>query len=530
MRNGFSHHLWTLVRLRYKLIWAQARTSNGKIALLFALYLLGVSAAALMAINGLAAAMVETDFEQGGLVARWMLAIFFINGVGMSLMFGVGTQAAFAEESLRRFPLNARERFVIRQIIGLLDPIWMILIVAVFGLAIGFVLFGEGLLVTALPASLLFIATGYLAAACLLSAIGLMMRTRTGAALLGVIVLLLVSLGPLAISLVAVSKRAEFWKLLDQFLRLTPPGAAATMMMGDAPPAILRAAILLILWLAALAWALKKLESLPPITDVTFSGRITWDDFYDQVARLFGRRHAPFVSKSLRYHLRCNLIRFSLITSPLLVLLGKFMIPTRSARGEMIITLGLFFITSAATGVAMMLNLFGYDGAGIRRYAFLPESFATALRAGSVASLMLRAVAMLVAMALWIALQKPQMDARMFAVISSVVIASLFLFNALGLWTSVLAPKSANFDAMWNNRLSFGANVVMIGGVVTPYLIAIALSESLDPDVMLRFWWAALLPLVLSVGFYLVSLKAIELALRPRRERLINLIAGAIDK
>ncbi len=530
MRDGFLGNLWTLVRLRYRLIWAQARTSNGKIALLVALYLLGGSAALLAALSGLGAAIVDTEFEQAGLVARWMLTMFFINGAGLSLLFGVGTQAAFTEESLRRYPLNSQERFTVRLTIGLLDPVWLILIVGALGLAVGFAWFGEGSLITGLPAALFFIAASYLATACLLSLVGLIMRSRRGTALMGVIVLLLVSFGPLAISLIAVSKRESFWKLIDRMLRFTPSGAAATMMTGDTLLMVLGSALLLIAWCAALAWSLDRIERIPPITEGAVSGQATWDDLYDQIARLFGRNHAPFVARSLRYQLRCNLIRFSLITSPLLVLFGKFLIPSRTAKGEIIITFALFFITSAATGVAMMLNLFGYEGAGIRRFAVLPASFATSLRAGSIASLLLRAVTMLAALALWVALAKTQMNVRMFIVIFSIVIASLFLFNALGLWTSVLAPKSADFDAMWNSRLSFGANVVMIGGVFVPYAIAMGLSQRLDPAVILRFWWMALLLPMLSIGFYLFSLRAIEPVVISRREKLINLIAGARDK
>jgi hypothetical protein len=530
MREGFSRQLWTLVRLRYRLIWAQARTSNGRIALLFALYLLGGSAALLMVISGMGAAIVETDFEQNGLVARWMLTIFFINGVGLSLMFGVGTHGAFSEGALRRHPLTARERFTVRQIIGLLDPVWMLLIFGVLGLVIGFALLGRGKLITGVPAALLFIAASYLATTVLLSIIGLIMRSRAGSALLGVTVVLLVSFVPLAISLMAVSKSAVLWKLFDQILRLLPPGATAGMMTTESLSALFGNLILLIAWCAGLGWVLEKLESLPPITEGSFSGEITWDDFYDQIAGLFGRQYAPLVSKSLRYHLRCNLIRFSLITSPLLVLAGKFMVPSRSERGEIIVTFALFFMTSAATGVAMMLNLFGYDGAGIRRYAVLPASVATAVRAGSFASLILRAMVMLAASALWVAVTQPQMNVRMFVMIFSIVVASLFLFNALGLWTTALAPKSANFDAMWNNRLSLGANVVVIVGVVVPYAAALALSERLDPEVMLHFWWAAVSLMVVSIGFYLFSLKAIEPVLNARREKLINLIAGARDK
>ena len=214
----------------------------------------------------------------------------------------------------------------------------------------------------------------------------------------------------------------------------------------------------------------------------------------------------------------------------MLVLLGRFLMPGRSPSGQIIVTFALFFITSSAISVSMMLNLFGYDGAGIRRYAVLPATFTTALRAGSLASLVLRAVVMLAAVALWMVLARTRFDYRMLLMILGIVGASLFPFNALGLWTSVLSPKSANFDAMWNNRLSFGANIVMLCGVVAPYVIAVALSERLDPDVLLRFWWAWLLVMILSVGFYLLSMKMIEPVVNWRREKLINLIAGARDR
>jgi hypothetical protein len=98
MREEFFEHLWTLTRLRYRLIWAQMRTSNGRIILLIALYLLGGSVAILMAFGGLGAAIVDSDLDQGGSLARWTLAMLFINGIILSLMVGVGTQEAFSEE------------------------------------------------------------------------------------------------------------------------------------------------------------------------------------------------------------------------------------------------------------------------------------------------------------------------------------------------------------------------------------------------------------------------------------------------
>ncbi|HKQ78585.1 MAG TPA: hypothetical protein VJ810_33105 [Blastocatellia bacterium] len=530
MREEFLKYLWILTRLRYRLIWAQARGSNGRIILLLSLYLLGGSVALLVAFGGMGAAIVDNDFDQGGGVARWTLTMLFINGIGLSLMFGVGTREAFSEEALRRYPLKERDRFIIRQIIGLLDPIWAFMAVGTLGLAVGFSLLGRGVIILGLPAVVLFIAASYLATVCLLSLVSHIMRSRAASAAMGIIILALISFGPLAMSLISVSGGDRMWRVMERLMLFTPPGAAAAMMAEDRWQMAFGGAALLCAWVATLTLMLRKLESLRPGAESTFSGGISWDNFYDQIARLFGSEYAPFVSKSLRYHLRCNLVRFSLLTSPVFVLLGQYMVPWRSGRAEIIITLALFFITSSAICVSMMLNLFGYDGAGIRRYAVLPSTFATALRAGSLASLLLRAVVMLAAIALWIIFAQKHFDPRMLLVILGIVGAGLFLFNALGLWTSVLSPKVANFDAMWNNRLSFGANVVMFCGVFAPYLIAVIFSESLDPSHLLRFWWASLLMMVLSAGFYLFSMRVIEPVLNWRREKLINLIAGAIDK
>ncbi len=533
MSEGFLKRLWPLVRLRYRLIWAHARTGNGKIALLFALYLLGLSLAGVFGLSGIGTALADDEFRQNGFLVRWMLAGFFVNGMGMSLLFGVSSREAFSEESLRRYPLDSRDRFLVRQLIGLLDPVWLILGMGAIGVAVGTAFFAKGSLLFGLPGAILFLASNYLATSVLLAIIGLVMQTRRGSALLGVLVLLMISFGPLAITLFAVAKGNNLWLALDRYLIYTPPGSATLMMVGDTPLRVFGSTLLLVGWCAALLLALQRLETIRPAEELAGGGKIEWDDYYDQLGGLFGRGLAPYVAKALRYHLRCNIIRFSLITSPLLILFGKFMLPDRSRRGELIITFALFFITSSATGAAMMLNLFGYDGAGIRRYAVLPARLVRALQAGSIASLLLRGVMMLFAFAVWVGLSArsgPALSPRLTVLVLSIVVASLFLFNGLGLWTSVLSPKVADFDAMWNNRLSFGGNVVMIGGVVVPYVIAIVLSERIDPATLARFWWIPGLFMLASIAFYIFSLRAIEPTLQGRRERLINLIAGAKDR
>jgi hypothetical protein len=515
--------------LRYRLIWARMRTSNGSIILFFALYLLGASLAFLMAFGGLGAAIMASSVDDGGDLARWTLTMLFINGLGMSLMFGLGTQDAFSEEWLRRYPLKVKERFIIRQVIGLLDPVWAFVAAGAFGLAAGFGLFGRGRIIPGALAAALFIAASYLATICLLSFIGRIMRSRAASAALGIIVLALLSFGPLTFSLLLTSGAGGALEKIGRLLRFTPSGAAATMMAESSWGRVLGAAALLAVWVAALALLLKKIESLRFGAETNSSGVMSdrfWDSFYDRVAGIFGRRYAPLVSKSLRYNLRCNLIRFSLLTSPLLVLFARFLIRGRDHRMEVIITLGLFFITGGFTSVSMNLNLFGYDGAGVRRYAVLPSTFVMALRAGSLASLLLRAVAILAAVAVWIIFARKQFDAGILLLALEFAVTGLFLFNAFGLWTSVLSPKGADFNAIWNNRLSFGANVVMFCGSIA-FGITIALSPIIDPSDLLRFWPIGLAMTALSVAFYLISMKMIEPVLNREREKLINLIAGA---
>jgi hypothetical protein len=529
MDKEFRHKLWALVRLRYKLIWAHMRTGSGRMAGLFMLYLLGASIGSLMLLSGFGAPLADDVFGKDGFFARWMLTGFFINGVGLSLLFGIGVRDVFNEDSLRRYPLNERERFAVRQAIGLLDPVWLVLSLGVLGVTLGFFWLGKGVLLAGLVGAGLFIYANYLATSIFLLVIGAMMRTRRGSAILAGGALALVTVGSAAISMISVARSEWISWQVDRFLAYTPPGAAAAMMIGESVFQIFSRLLLLIAWCGGLRLLLRRLDRMPPPAEPVFAGKSAWDDLCDQVARLFGPKYAPFVGKSLRYHLRCNMIRFSLLTSPLFVLFGKYMIPGRSANGQLIISFALFFMTSAATGAAMMLNLFGFDDAGIRRYAVLPATFGAALRAGSFASLTLRAVVMLAALALWTIFSGVEVTGRMVLLLVSIIIAGLFLFNALGLWTSVLAPKRSNLEAMWNNRLSFGANVVMIGGMVVPYILAVMASERISSAGVIRFWWIPALLVVACVGFFVFSLRAIEPVLESRRERLINLIAGASD-
>ena len=59
----------TLIRLRYKLLWANTRTRNGKIALFFAGYLLLVMLLALLGAGGTGAGMAAIRSGHGTVLA-----------------------------------------------------------------------------------------------------------------------------------------------------------------------------------------------------------------------------------------------------------------------------------------------------------------------------------------------------------------------------------------------------------------------------------------------------------------------------
>ncbi|HMV81977.1 MAG TPA: hypothetical protein PLD20_00070 [Blastocatellia bacterium] len=532
MQKDFFNRLWALVRLRYKLIWAAGRTSNGKLAMLFAVYLIGALGALFFALGGLGmgAALGSIEAEKATYFARWMLAGLFVNGVGLSLLFGMGPRAAFSEAALRRYPLNGRQRFFVRQLVGILDPIWLLLIGATLGLAVGFILLGNGSVFRTLLTIFIFIVANYLATIVLLTLVGMAMETRGGSGALGTLVLLLVSFGPLTVALLVKTNAAVIWNMMDSVLKFMPPGAAADIIVGESFLQAIKGLLVLLLWCFGLVLVLAKLESRSPAARTSNAGVIVWRDFYDHLGNLFGKRYAPLISKSLRYHLRCNMVRFSLITAPIIVLAGKYLMPQRGGKDYFFISLAMFFIMSSATAAAMMLNSFGYDEAGIRRYAVWPIRFVEALRATNLASLLLRAMAIFVSFALWLLFYSEGLNPTKLAIMLLTALAALFLYNAAGFWTSVYSPKRMDFNAMWNTRLSFGANVVVIGGVLVPFWGLMMLGQRFGEAVVLRFWWMFLMVFIVCLTLYLWSFFSIEKTLTARREKLLNLIAGANDQ
>ena len=111
-----------LVKLRYKLMWAKTRTRNGKIALFFAGYLLLVMAIAIVAAGGIGAGVIAVRTGKGYQVAAALLAGMYAQALLATVLLGFGMNAIFSDAEMRRYPLKARERDLVRHLIGILDP------------------------------------------------------------------------------------------------------------------------------------------------------------------------------------------------------------------------------------------------------------------------------------------------------------------------------------------------------------------------------------------------------------------------
>ncbi|HKY05652.1 MAG TPA: hypothetical protein VJQ56_12220, partial [Blastocatellia bacterium] len=255
--------------------------------------------------------------------------------------------------------------------------------------------------------------------------------------------------------------------------------------------------------------------------------KISWETPYDLVAGLFGKGYGPLVAKSLRYHLRCNRVRFNLAFTPLMLgAIGNMFLRDGSAENSFILTIAVFFYGGIVSTGAVTLNHFGYDDAGIRRYAVLPITFDYSLRAASFASLVIGGLAIPPGLVLWALFTRVSYEPVMAVVLLLNGVAGLFFFNALSLWSSVLSPKRVDFNSIVGNQLSLGGNLVLIGGTSVAFGLAFFFMQRRGFEKIISYWWVFLFLGAVCIILYAVSLSLITRLLRSRRERLIEVIAG----
>jgi hypothetical protein len=294
-----------LIRLRYKLLWARVRSSNTKLALFFAGYLLLLVVMALVSVSGVGTGMQAIRSGKGTLVGDIALAGLYTQALFASLVLGFGMAATFSETELRRFPLKTRERRFVRHLIGIADPFWYLFLAMYRGMALGLYLLGTGSAGFGVVAILMLFLSNYVSARVLGILVDRLMLRKAGSAAL----ILLAMICAIAPALLVQERRNPSvmapLKLAWSFL---PPAGAAAAMTQTGLAALPGLGVVFV-WLIVPASVLVVLERRPPALKVAQTTAIVWSSPIDRLGALFGARHGALVALWLRFFSRNNRFR-----------------------------------------------------------------------------------------------------------------------------------------------------------------------------------------------------------------------------
>jgi hypothetical protein len=513
-----------LVGLRYKLLWAQTRSRNGRIALFLTGYLFAILILLLMTAGGFGAAMIAVRSGQAEKVAQAVLGGLFLNALVGSVVTGFGINTAFTDAALRRYPIDARERLAARHLTGILEPVWIFVLGLFLGLSTGMYVFGAGSFWLGATAVLLLLITDYLLARVLATLIEWLAHVRGGTAILFVMLIGACMLPGLLIPRLAHAHGAK--QAMLAVLAYTPPFAAAALMTNTRAD-LLQQFGLLAGWIAASLLVLAAIEKQAARPRSAAAAVATWDDRYERIASIFGPAMAPLIARTLRYYTRSNKVRFNYVAA--IPLLGFLTFNNAGQSGAMhyfVRALGSFAIAGFLGTAVMSSNQFGFDASGFRRYFLLPIAPGAILRASSYTALLVGGTLVAAALVLWMLFAPVPFDARMAAMLLSSGVGGLCLFNGLSIWTSLLAPRATNIETTFGNQLSLSANVLLIGGLLGCVFGVIAFDNSAGSAVVLNYWWVSIPAAALAIAFYFYSLRRGESVFVSRRERLLNALEG----
>jgi len=194
--------------------------------------------------------------------------------------------------------------------------------------------------------------------------------------------------------------------------------------------------------------------------------------------------------------------------------------------GIFVAALGTISIASFFGASRIAVNQFGYSGGGFRRYFLLPIEPRTLARAGSFAALVIGAAMLAVALAAWIAFAPLALDARMVLMLFASGVTGLFLFNACGVWVTLLNPRKGNYYSNFGNDLSLGGNIVLIGGVICALALPRILAKFAPAAVSPVNWWLPLPGAAVAIALYAVTLRLAGPVFQARREKILAVVEG----
>jgi hypothetical protein len=513
-----------LIYLRYKLMWARTRSRAGRIALFFVGVLSFLLVQALLTAGGVGAAVVAIRSGKAEQVAQILLSGLFVNAVFGTVLLGFGVSAAFTDAELKRYPLTALERLIVRNIVSLADPFWLFFLAIGSGLVTGLSVFGSYSFANGTVGLLLLFFCTYSLTRTLSVWIDQLMETHSGYAVLFLMPMLL---GFVPVLRQIFQDNQAFLPKILPVLRFTPPFGAAEIMTHRGPD-VLSGVAIVAGWLVILSATTTVLARRRVHWKQTSTARTSlWDTPLDFIAALFGGRMAPLVGCWLRFYLRNKRFRLlSFLSLPMAVFL---VFPMGQPRHGGSIFLGVLGCLPLVTflGVSRIgVNLYGYTAGGLRRFYLLPADHGATLRAGSYAGLLLGALWIPPAAILWAILAPRPLDVRMVVMPVINAVTALFLFHGCGLWTSIYAPKQGNYDKVIGNDMSLWGNVVMLGTLwgfmFLPSLLRSIAPRAIDP----ANWWLTLPAAGSAIIFYFVSLLSVPDTAPVRREALLATVEG----
>jgi len=515
-----------LIRLRYKLMWAKTRSRNGRIALFVIGYLVFLMVMLVLAFGGIGAGIAAIQSGRAQQVTEIVLSALFVNAVFATVIVGFGLSAAFSNTELRRYPLSARERFVARHFLGIVDPFWFFILALELGLAFGLFAWGSFPLWSGIPAALLLTVCSYLVAQSLSVWIDRLLARESGYAIV-ILLIVLVAMSPGITAAILRGNHAAVAKIFA-VLWFTPPfGAAAAMTRGGSE--MFLGFAIVIVWLVALLFTLAALERRPLAARKTVRTEgVEWDSRLDRIARVFGPRLAPLIGFWLRFYCRNSRFRVLYFLSlPMAAFLAFSISQPRRGGGSLFVgVFGAMSIVAFLGTARIAVNQYGYAGGALRRFFLFPTDPAASLRAGSYTALLFGAAWIPVAAIVWTIFAPRPLDAGMLLMPALNAVAVLFLFHGFALWTSLYSPKRGNYYKSFGNDLSLAGNVALIGTMLTCILLPQLLHKIAPWVLEPRNWWLSLAADALGLCFYLISLRAATALFPQRREALVAAIEG----
>ncbi|MGA3239043.1 MAG: hypothetical protein ABSG03_22415 [Bryobacteraceae bacterium] len=513
-----------LIGLRYKLMWAKTRSRNGRIALFFTGYILLIMVGALLGAGGIGAGIGAVKLGQTGMVAKAVLTSVYGGAVMWTLLLGFGMNAVFSETELRRYPLAARERRLVRFFIGIVDPFWFLILLVDLGLVIGLFLMSDTSLGLGLIAALLLLASNYALARAVGMYIDRLSATKAGPAILLFLVMALAFLPQLALQ--ASKRNPAALEPVMRLLRLTPPFAAAdaiTTHGASAWQGLLAIACWLAVFLAAASW----IEKHPYRERVAQAKAIGWNSPYERAGAWFGPAYGVLVGNWLRYYTRNQRFRAMYLLSLPLAGFLTYSFAQKRGEGEWFVSaMGAIPVLAYMGTSRFTVNQFGYVGGGFRRFFLLPTDPGACLRAASYASVMLGAGLLPIGLIAWIALAPDGADPRKTIMLAGSAITGLFLFNGLGIWSTLFGPRKGNYASAMGNDLSLAGNVVVFGCMLGGLFLPLVLKKWAPALISPENWWVALPPVAIALTFYFVSLNLAAPLVQQRRETLMAVVEG----